>query len=351
MSVPSPAQYLSDLARFKEGIGAWLIGTFISTLVVGMVLQQAFRYFRLYPSDPLYMKAWVIIAVLLDLLTTAFSMHVAYYYLVTYYLNPAVFTRKDVWTSAFVTIFGPLNNLAAECFFARRVWMIGRRYRLVAVSAMIMILASCGFYFTVAQQAFALANIEVAADTGAWLPSVSAALLLGSDLQLTAVLVFFLHGNRTGLKRTNSMVDILIAYTMSTGALVCVLNVVSLSITFTHNIIYAAATLVVKSVYTSSFLAALNTRQMIRARGELDEDSDIGGGIIFGEKVPENGPVRKVEHPLTSEVVFARSPLRTQDTETGISTHSGDDSEKRSPGSMGGDSDLKRRGAFGTATV
>lgn len=55
--------------------------------------------------------------------------------------------------------------------------------------------------------------------------------------------------------------------------------------------------------------------------------------------------------PCWQEVVFARSPLRTQDTETGISTHSGDDSEKRSPGSMGGDSDLKRRGAFGTATV
>ncbi|KAI0823083.1 hypothetical protein BC628DRAFT_615048 [Trametes gibbosa] len=201
MSLPASSEYLHELGRFKEGIGAWLIGTFISTLVVGMVLQQTFRYFRLYPSDPLYMKTWVVVAVILDLLTTAFSMHVAYYYLVTYYLEPQVFLKKDVWTSAFVTIFGPLNNLAAESFFARRVWMIAPRYRLIAVSAMLMILASCGFYFTVAQQAFALPNIITAANTGSWLPSVSAALLLGSDLQLTVVLVFFLHGSRTGLRR------------------------------------------------------------------------------------------------------------------------------------------------------
>ncbi|KAJ8482005.1 hypothetical protein ONZ51_g5637 [Trametes cubensis] len=318
ISLPSPATILD---RFRSGIGAWLVGTFLSAVLVGTLLQQAFRYFRLYPGDPKYMKAWVITAVTLQLISTALAMHTAYYYLVTYALNPLVFTKPDVWSADVGSIVGSLGNLVAESFFARRVYMIGPRYRIVVMSSMILITASCAI------SAHALSQPDIVTSTTSgriWLPTTGSALLLAGDLQLTAVLVYFLHKSRTGVRRTNSMIDLLIAYTISSGTLVCVLNVVSLimSLVYQHNVVFAASTLVVEAVYTNSFVVALNTRQFVRSRGELDETT-LDSGFVLGAK-PSDNPMNQV---ALQSIVFAVGPSQSTDME------SGDDSPSK-PGSI-----------------
>ncbi|KAI0651518.1 hypothetical protein C8Q79DRAFT_1004807 [Trametes meyenii] len=313
---PFASLLASVLDRFKTGIGSWLVGTFLATLLVGMLLQQTFRYFRLYPEDPKYMKIWVVTAVALQLFTSALTMHTTYYYLVTYYLNPLVFTKPDVWTSANVPIFAALSTLVSESFFARRVYM-RRQYRIVTVIAMSMVLASCGLFFAKTAQALSQPDLITSANTGhVWIPIAGSALLLAGDLQLTSVLVYFLHKSRTGVKRTDSMVDLLIAYSVSSGSLICILNVVGLilSVAFEHNIVYTASTLVVQAVYTNSFVVALNTRQFVRTRGELDH-SDLGGGLVLGEK-PSGTAINQVAFP---SIVFAAEPSQSQTSEAEIS--------------------------------
>ncbi|KAI0662492.1 hypothetical protein C8Q70DRAFT_562615 [Cubamyces menziesii] len=194
MSSSLGGPFASLLDQFKTGIGSWLVGTFLSTLLVGMLLQQTFRYFRLYPNDPRYMKIWVITAVILQMLTTAMVMHVAYYYLVSNYLDLTVWTRGDVWSAPAVPIVGSINNLVSESFFARRVYMIGRRYSLVVLSAMVMVLASCGFFIARSVQGYTQPDIVASVSTGGWIIN-----------------------NRGSIRRTNSMVDILIAYAISSA--------------------------------------------------------------------------------------------------------------------------------------
>ncbi|KAI0666324.1 hypothetical protein C8Q78DRAFT_467409 [Trametes maxima] len=242
------------------------------------------------------------------------TFRVSYYYLVTYYLNPLVFTKPDVWTSANVPIFAALSTLVSESFFARRVYTIGRQYRIVAIIAMTMVLASCGLFFAKTAQALSQPDLITSANTGhVWIPIAGSALLLAGDLQLTSVLVYFLHKSRTGVKRTDSMVDLLIAYSVSSGSLICVLNAVGLilSVLFEHNIVYTASSLVVQAVYTNSFVVALNTRQFVRSRGELDH-SDIGGGLVLGEK-PSGTAVNQVTFP---SIVFAAEPSQSQTSES-----------------------------------
>ncbi|KAI0662494.1 hypothetical protein C8Q70DRAFT_562873 [Cubamyces menziesii] len=305
--------FSSLLETFKNSIGAWLVGTFLTTALVGMLLQQTIRYFRLYPGDPFFLKAWVIIAVILQLVTTAMVMHTCYYYLVTYYLNPTVFLGTDVlWTAASVPLVGSINNLVSESFFARRVYMIGHRFRVFAYSAMVMIIASCGFYIAKTVEAFTLHQVASALDNGGWLPTVASALLLAGDIQLTTILVYALHQGRSGIKRTDSMVDTLIVYALSSGALICVLNVVSLvlSVVFSHSVIFATSTLVTQTVYTNSFVVALNTRQLVRTRGELAH-TNLDTGVVLGENGSGTAIVNQVDLPLTS-MVFAEGPSRTQ---------------------------------------
>ncbi|KAI9067999.1 hypothetical protein FKP32DRAFT_196873 [Trametes sanguinea] len=291
----------SLLDAFKVSVGAWLVGTFISTLGVGMLLQQTVRYFRLYPTDPPFLKIWVILAVIFQLITTAMVMHTCYYYLVTYYFNPLVFTKKDIlWTAALVPVFGSIGNLISESFFVRRVYMMGRQYRLIALSGLTMILVSCGFYIVKTVQAFTL-------------HIVANALVAGG---LTAILVYVLHKGRSGIKRTDSMVDMLIMYAISTGSLICILNIVSLalSVVYPHDTFFAAATLVAQTVYSNSFVVALNTRQLVRARGELN-DTHLDTGVVLGEGGTGNVAVAtQVELPLRS-MVFAAGPSTTQLTD------------------------------------
>ncbi|KAH9891036.1 hypothetical protein C8Q73DRAFT_792474 [Cubamyces lactineus] len=285
----------SDLSNIKEGIGAWLVGVFMTTFLVGMTVQQAFHYFRLYPRDATFLKAWVVLTVSLQMLTIAFAMHTAYYYLVTYYLDPIVFLKRDVWTAAVVPIFGPLNNFASESFFARRVYLIGHRYRIIVLSATLMILASCGFFVSRTIQAFTATSVFASTQTDGWLPAVASALLLAGDIQLTAVLVYALHTGRSGIRRTDSMIDLLIAYAISSGTLICVLNIVSLilSIIYPHNIIYTASTLVAQGVYTNSFIVALNTRRVVCSRGELD-NTNLETKVVLGGRDPSGTVVDQI---------------------------------------------------------
>ncbi|KAI8982889.1 hypothetical protein BD414DRAFT_579163, partial [Trametes punicea] len=233
------------LDRFKISIGAWLVGTFITALLVGMLLQQTFRYFRLYPKESWLMKCWVIAAVVLQLFTTAMIMYTSYDYLVTHYLDPAVFLGRNIWSSGTVPLIGALGNLVCESFFARRVYMIGPRYRVVVFSAMAMILTSCGFFVALAVQVYT-SDASSASPFSGWLPTSASVLLLAGDVQLTAVLVYVLHQGRSGIRRTDSMVDLLIAYAISTGSLICILNVASLvvCVVFPHDVIFSASTLV-----------------------------------------------------------------------------------------------------------
>ncbi|KAI0374514.1 hypothetical protein BV20DRAFT_1049300 [Pilatotrama ljubarskyi] len=307
------SSFTSLLNDFKTEMGAWLVGSFLTTLVVGVLLQQTFRYFRLYPNDPLYMKLWVVLAVVLQLLSNAMMMHVSYYYLVTYYLDPAVLTRGAIWTSSGSALIASVNILVAESFFARRVYMIGRQYRIVVLSAMIMIMAACGFYVARATSGLTANNIANAANTGIWLAPVATSLLVAGDLQLTSVLVYVLHqSGKTGIRRTSSMVDLLIAYAISTGSLICVLNVVTLvlAFVFNRNVVFTASTFVCGAVYNLSFVVALNTRQLVRSRGELD-NTNLDGGVILGERLPANA----ANQAELVSMAFATGPSQSQLTD------------------------------------
>ncbi|KAL7285781.1 hypothetical protein ACG7TL_000890 [Trametes sanguinea] len=208
------------------------------------------------------------------MVTTAMALQSAYYYLITHYLDLTVFARGDVWTAP------SINNLVSESFFARRVYMVGRQYVIVVISA--------------------------------WIINVASVLLLLGDVQLTVVLVYALHRCRSGIRRTDSMVDILIAYAISSGSLICVINLATLilSFIFPHDPIFSAASLVSQGVYTNSFVVALNTRQFVRSRGELD-DTNLDSAFVLGEKAPSGTAINRVELPLTS-MVFAAGPSQSQ---------------------------------------
>ncbi|KAI0749998.1 hypothetical protein C8Q80DRAFT_662413 [Daedaleopsis nitida] len=90
------------------------------------------------------------------------------------------------------------------------------------------------------------------------------------DLVSTSILIYYLRNNRTGFKKTDSMIDVLIVDTL----------------------IWAAITVVATKMYVNSLLAVLNSRQAILEQGLNGFDSGS-----FGMKVvtPCNGTTHAVE--------------------------------------------------------
>ncbi|RPD73379.1 hypothetical protein L226DRAFT_109338 [Lentinus tigrinus ALCF2SS1-7] len=214
-------------------MGAWLIGTFIGLLLQGVGYHQTFRYFRLYPHDPRLLKLWVILLTIMETVNTALSMHTCYYNLVTNYFNPTVLLAGPVWSLKFLPVPGSLSAVITQLFFARRVYKIDRRFRPVAIVAATLVLGFAGCYIALTGLGWNAPNIQQFLKYS-WLPSVGSGMIMAGDFLLTASLIYFLRRNRTGVNRTDSMVDIIIMYTISSGLLICIFNVLNVAFVSSH---------------------------------------------------------------------------------------------------------------------
>ncbi|KAI0670237.1 hypothetical protein C8Q78DRAFT_1079218 [Trametes maxima] len=261
-----------------NSFGAWLLGTFFGLLMQGMIYHQAYRYFRLYPEDPALLKVWVVIVV--------------YAYLVTNYFNPEVLLGPPIWfvpdqdfgvvpfsddialrSMASLPILGSFAAVVSQSFFARRVYKFGPRYRIIVAIAMLCYLAFFGFYTTLSIKIFHVEDFQGFLKFS-WMASVGSSPMMVGDFLTTAVLIYALRRSRTGIVRTDSLLDLLIIYAVSTGLLICIFNVlnVAFAIALPDNLIYTATSIMLTKLYANTFLVALNTRHSLGDRGAVTGD-------------------------------------------------------------------------------
>ncbi|KAI0706388.1 hypothetical protein C8Q76DRAFT_800829 [Earliella scabrosa] len=278
----------------SDTLGAFLIGTCCALVLYGVVLHQAYGYFRVYSEDALWLKALVIAALVLETIVTGFNVDACYNLLVTNYSNPDL-DRAVYWSFALLAVFPASVAVTCQTFFARRVWLIGRRYRIIVYTAVILMLAELGFPIACTVEIFRAPHLDDALKW-AWLVSARNAAATATDFLLTAVLIYSLRKSRTGIKRTDSMINILIMYAINTGKYD--LNRTALDVELTRplsafNVLclicgavlpqsftYVAVDLVASRLYANSLLAALNSRKLVSQRGKLDNTADAVFGTV-----------------------------------------------------------------------
>ncbi|KAI0742853.1 hypothetical protein C8Q80DRAFT_935789 [Daedaleopsis nitida] len=245
-------------------------GTFLGLMLQGMLFNQTYRYFRTFLNDSLLLKSWVSIVFLLELFHTALTMHSSYYYLVTNYDNPIVLARPTIWSIQVISIPACLTGFLSQLFFARRGWLVGPKWRATIAFSVLCICAAAGCFISITFLGFASTR-PVETLKFSYIASIGSGLALLSELLSTGVLILVLHRSRTGITRTDSVFEILIMYAISTGFIICLCNILSMtfSIVWPKNLMYAASGTVLVKVYANTFLVALNTRHTLVARGIL----------------------------------------------------------------------------------
>ncbi|KAJ2985400.1 hypothetical protein NUW54_g10164 [Trametes sanguinea] len=92
---------------------------------------------------------------------------------------------------------------------------------------------------------------------------------VSADTLLTIALIIVLRKSRTGIKRTDSMISRMILYSVNTGLLTGIFNLLTMvnSYTETTNLIWVGFGITGAKFYGTTLLAALNSRQSLAERG------------------------------------------------------------------------------------
>ncbi|KAI0351874.1 hypothetical protein OH77DRAFT_837221 [Trametes cingulata] len=267
--------------------GAFMLGTCFGAMFFGLTLHQTYRYFfTSKKSDTAFVKSLVISLVLLDTLHTASCIHASYYHLVRNYFNP--------------------SSLGSATSVPHR------RNMEVQESGLLV-------YTTPSLAEFAKYS---------WIVSTISGLAVSCDTLLTGTLIYILLRNRTEFNHTNSLIDLLVLYAVTTGfiSLIVMVFIFVFGLILPGNLIYISIGILGTKLYSNSVLASLNAREGLASKLERDaENIDIRLSAIQTAKsanihAPESGP--KPATPRfeassrfyeTSSLMFAQSGASTLD--------------------------------------
>ncbi|KAI0752496.1 hypothetical protein C8Q80DRAFT_1146360 [Daedaleopsis nitida] len=259
-----PSTVAPSLPPLDNSLGAVLLGSFLSLLMQGMVFHQSYLYFRTYQKDSFLLKAWVVVIVALETFISALYIHTCYSYMVSHYFDAPFLLGPTVWSLKISPLPACLSAVICECFFARRVWLISPKYRPLVITAIVFDLAFYGCYIAYVKGSWHAPDIHTYTKHS-WLAALGSGFIEIGNAMMTAVLIRVLLQSRTGVKRTNMTLETLIRYSMTTGLLICVFEIVNILVATLcpGTLIFVPVCMVLTKISASSVLVALNARNFI----------------------------------------------------------------------------------------
>ncbi|KAI0250986.1 hypothetical protein BJV78DRAFT_517121 [Lactifluus subvellereus] len=256
-------------------IGATIIGWGSSSLIFGMLCIQVWTYYQRYPNDHITYKLLVAALWTLEAVHQAFVGHIAWFYIVENLGSAIVLLHPPVWTLSFQTLLGSFVGTIVKMCFAMRVWKFSKGNYLVTGLIMGMTLAQFATAIVYTIRSFSLRLVQ--ADQIKTLGSIALSLGVVTDVITAASLSYFLHKMRTGYKRSDTLINRLIIYSVNTGLITSVFSaavLVSYNL-MPSNLIFISFYFSLSKLYANSCLATLNTRRFVQGRGTDHEEATI----------------------------------------------------------------------------
>ncbi|KAI1791134.1 hypothetical protein LXA43DRAFT_1094746 [Ganoderma leucocontextum] len=272
-----PLESLLHLPTLDETYGALLIGTFVSLLLYGVVVHQAYRYTQMYKDDSLAIKLTVFVLITIDTVHTVVSAHACYAYLVSHYFTPLALL-EGIWSIQCQPVLAGLGVLVSQSFFTRRVYIVSRKYGVLVATSLLLTLATFGCAVAGTVIAFKL-RAFTQYEHYYWIDSAACACAVVADMLTTSVLIFTLRRSRTGFRRTDTLINSLMLYSINTGLLTGIANCLALvfAIARPDTFIWIALEIVAVRLYTNSVMAVLNSRRSLREAHGDEMELTVGG--------------------------------------------------------------------------
>ncbi|KAJ6488153.1 hypothetical protein C8R47DRAFT_1071902 [Mycena vitilis] len=239
-------------------LGAWLIGVIVSAVLFGVTCLQIYLYFTKHcVRDPVFVKAFVAVLLSLDALHLALTSHALYYATVTNFGDEFGSFGRPAWSLSIQSAIGckmfgigrvhfvdlPLVLLSTQVqlFYAFRIYKISNERLAIPIIITKVGLSDAFGHCGVGVQS------KIFVDTKGVMPYLTIALSLGvsCDVLIAAAMVYNLLENKSQFQRwvnlcsviemlmargsrTNKAIDLLVSYSVSSGALTMVFAICSL---------------------------------------------------------------------------------------------------------------------------
>ncbi|RXW19111.1 hypothetical protein EST38_g6744 [Candolleomyces aberdarensis] len=202
----------------------------------------------------------------LDTFDSALNIHILYHYMVSNYLNPFAL-MIPIWSVI------ASSNFIIRSMFAHRIFRLSKGN--IPITAWIMAISTAdlvtGIVITVKALAISFdssvlmlifanrfkLNTYLELDSLSNLMYLTFAMGTGSDLSVAIVLCWLLRRSRTGFKKTDGMISVLMQYTVNTGLIVAIDAALGMImyIVMPNNFIFLGFYLLLSKLYLNSYLA------------------------------------------------------------------------------------------------
>ncbi|KAF8066978.1 hypothetical protein FPV67DRAFT_1221885 [Lyophyllum atratum] len=284
MSLPPPSGSPPPMAlpAFDNTLGALLIGGLLSMVLWGVTCVQTFTFFTRKSRDRPTFKLMIAFLWVLDTFDSALNGHILYFYLVTNYLNP-VAIGTPTWSVIIHVAITSISDFIIRSMFAHRFYRLSKGNYIVTgwIMAVSMTDLVCGIVITA--KAFGIVSyLEL--DKLSSLLYLNFAAGTTSDLSVALALSWLLIKSRTGFRRTDTLINVLMMYTVNTGLIVGIdaaLGMITY-IVMPSNFVFLGFYLLLSKLYLNSYLATLNARDDLRER--VDDPVSIHLSQISGTR-------------------------------------------------------------------
>lgn len=254
-----------DPKLFHENLGPLLIGGLVSAMLYGISCLQTYNYFWRGAGDGKYLKTFVAALWCIDTFEVFLNGHVMYWYFVTNFVNPLALL-VPVWSIVLHVSVTAISNFLVRIMFTWRVWRMSNGNWLL--SGIIFCVSTTDFACSLAITVKAWSTTFIGLESLSTLFYIDFAAILVADSLIALSLCYFLHRSRTGIKKTDSLITVLIMYTINTGLLTAIDAIAGLVLyaIMPDNLIYVAFYLQLSKLYLNAYLATLNAREGLRGR-------------------------------------------------------------------------------------
>jgi len=245
-------------------LGALLIATILSSIVYGITLLQVYSYYNSHSSrDRWPLKSFVAFLTLVDSVNVAFVSHASYHLGVTNFGDYLAFLNLP-WSFPAIALSAVVLEVSVQHFYAYRIYILRNRspYLPAAISIVSLTKFSVGIVLGVKGlehkywQGNTFRNIFIS--------TLSCEVLC--NVLVTLGMVHTLLSNRTQVRKTNTVLNLLAIYIINSGLLNLVLSISSMILfaQYRNALIYTAPTFLGIRLYFCAFMSILNSRSTLR---------------------------------------------------------------------------------------
>ncbi|KAH9054121.1 hypothetical protein EDB87DRAFT_138037 [Lactarius vividus] len=255
--------------------GALLIATVLSSIIYGVTWSQVYSYYDSHSSrDRWPLRTFVAFLMLIDSANLVFLIYATYELIITDF-GDYEFTRFTPWSQAGVVLSTVVLEVSVQHFYAYRIYCLSWRSPYLPAAISVVSLTEFGIGIVYSTKILKHTHeSELGGFPGVFIATLSFKVLC--DVLITGGMVYTLLSNRTRVRRTNNMLNILAIYAVNCGILhlVFAISCVILFTRLQYTLICTPSLFIMVRLSLCAFMSILNTR------GYLRETLDGPGGVV-----------------------------------------------------------------------